>query len=115
MLARDFSSSLTQRFSILSNLVAFMSPPTTAMYTGLAVLTELLYIGLSSHPETVMDGDLIIGGLFPVHEQGVDGRPCGRLSEGRGIHRVEAMLFAIDYINNDSDLLPVLEKNFLSW
>lgn len=78
------------------------------MYSGLALLTELLYIGLSSHSETTTsDEDLIIGGLFPVHEQGIDGRSCGRLMEGRGIHRVGAMLFAIESINQDPDILPV--------
>ncbi|KAJ8383848.1 hypothetical protein AAFF_G00214180 [Aldrovandia affinis] len=45
-------------------------------------------------------------GLFPVHARGNDGKACGELKKEKGIHRLEAMLFALDRINNDHDLLP---------
>ena len=53
-----------------------------------------------------VDGDVIIGGLFPVHEKGLGAQDCGRINEARGIQRLEAMLFALDQINSDPALLP---------
>ncbi|XP_072223718.1 metabotropic glutamate receptor 4-like isoform X2 [Leuresthes tenuis] len=53
-----------------------------------------------------IDGDISLGGLFPVHARGNDGKACGELKKEKGIHRLEAMLFALDRINNDNDLLP---------
>ncbi|XP_010793799.1 metabotropic glutamate receptor 4-like [Notothenia coriiceps] len=53
-----------------------------------------------------IDGHISLGGLFPVHARGHDGKPCGELKKEKGIHRLEAMLFALDRINNDHNLLP---------
>ncbi|KAH0502880.1 Metabotropic glutamate receptor 8 [Microtus ochrogaster] len=52
-----------------------------------------------------VDGDIILGGLFPVHAKGERGVPCGELKKEKGIHRLEAMLYAIDQINKDPELL----------
>jgi Receptor family ligand binding region len=53
-------------------------------------------------------GDIILGGIFPMHEQLSSNRdyPCGAIKEEKGIQRLEAMLFAIDQINKDDKLLP---------
>lgn len=53
-------------------------------------------------------GDIILGGIFPMHEHNPDNPdyPCGNVKEEKGIQRLEAMLFAIDSINNDDTLLP---------
>jgi len=59
-----------------------------------------------SRREIRIEGDLVLGGLFPVHEKGAGMEECGRVNEDRGIQRLEAMLFAIDRINMDSTLLP---------
>uniref|UniRef100_A0A8C6P442 Metabotropic glutamate receptor 3 n=1 Tax=Nothobranchius furzeri TaxID=105023 RepID=A0A8C6P442_NOTFU len=59
-----------------------------------------------SRREIRIEGDLVLGGLFPVHEKGSGMEECGRVNEDRGIQRLEAMLFAIDRINNDNSLLP---------
>ncbi|XP_056455071.1 LOW QUALITY PROTEIN: metabotropic glutamate receptor 3 [Gadus chalcogrammus] len=59
-----------------------------------------------SRREIRMEGDLVLGGLFPVHEKGAGLEECGRVNEDRGIQRLEAMLFAIDRINSDPTLLP---------
>ncbi|XP_067361774.1 metabotropic glutamate receptor 4-like isoform X2 [Channa argus] len=60
-----------------------------------------------SHLNSIrIDGDISLGGLFPVHARGHDGKPCGELKKEKGIHRLEAMLFALDRINNDNNLLP---------
>src|SRR5215475_7447585 len=58
-------------------------------------------------------GDVTLGGLFPVHEYGSPREPCGAISQFRGIQRLEAMLFAIEQINNDKHLLPGIELGAL--
>ena len=55
-------------------------------------------------------GDIIIGGLFPVHKKSSDAlNPCGEISETRGIQRLEAMLFTLDEINQNNQILPGLK------
>ncbi|XP_058797774.1 metabotropic glutamate receptor 7-like isoform X2 [Phymastichus coffea] len=54
-------------------------------------------------------GDVIFGGLFPMHEQVVNPSglpPCGAVKEEKGVQRLEAMLYALDQINADKQLLP---------
>lgn len=59
------------------------------------------------HPHSIkIPGDITLGGLFPIHARGPHGLPCGELKKEKGIHRMEAMLYALDQINNDSELLP---------
>lgn len=53
-----------------------------------------------------LPGDIILGGLFPVHEKGEGALPCGPKVYNRGVQRLEAMLYAIDRVNNDTNLLP---------
>ncbi|XP_065727637.1 metabotropic glutamate receptor 7-like [Phocoena phocoena] len=53
-----------------------------------------------------IEGDVILGGLFPVHAKGPSGVPCGDIKRENGIHRLEAMLYALDQINSDPNLLP---------
>ncbi|WKY15016.1 hypothetical protein Q1695_000493 [Nippostrongylus brasiliensis] len=51
-------------------------------------------------------GDVILGGVFPVHTKSNNpDEPCGEIAETRGVHRVEAMLYAIDQINAQKDFL----------
>lgn len=56
-----------------------------------------------------VEGDVIFGGLFPMHEQGQQGKNCGNIKTEKGIQRLEAMLFAVDLINRDPHLLPGLK------
>lgn len=53
-----------------------------------------------------VEGDVTLGGLFPVHARGVPGEPCGIIKKEDGIHRMEAMMYALDQINADEQLLP---------
>ncbi|NXA63175.1 GRM7 protein, partial [Mohoua ochrocephala] len=53
-----------------------------------------------------LEGGITLGGLFPVHAKGPPGSPCGDIKKENGIHRLEAMLYALDQINSDPDLLP---------
>ncbi|KAM9505601.1 metabotropic glutamate receptor 4-like isoform 1-T1 [Salvelinus alpinus] len=79
------------------------------------LLTCCILVVLGAKPKTPghthlnsirIDGDISLGGLFPVHARGNNGKACGELKKEKGIHRLEAMLFALDRINNDHELLP---------
>ncbi len=61
-----------------------------------------------------MDKDFVFGGLIPVHsdDPGSGGGQCGAVRTERGLERMEAMLFAIDLINNDTELLTGLEIGY---
>ncbi|PWA19994.1 hypothetical protein CCH79_00019929 [Gambusia affinis] len=59
------------------------------------------------HPHSIkLPGDITLGGLFPIHARGPHGVNCGELKKEKGIHRMEAMLYALDQINSDPELLP---------
>ncbi|XP_041113544.1 glutamate receptor, metabotropic 8b [Polyodon spathula] len=71
------------------------------------LLTSMQKTEAQEHAHSIrLEGDIILGGLFPVHSRGDRGVACGDLKKEKGIHRLEAMLYAIDQINKDPDLLP---------
>lgn len=70
---------------------------------GLAGLI-LLCLGLGQTKKAIMEGDVMLGGLFPIHQKGVKTR-CGAINKDRGVQRLEAMLFALERINNDPNIL----------
>ncbi|MEQ2265101.1 Metabotropic glutamate receptor 3 [Xenotaenia resolanae] len=72
------------------------------------VLPSISRLPPSAKREIIMDGDLVIGGLFPVHEKGDGTEDCGKINEERGIQRLEAMLLALDEINSSDHILPGL-------
>ncbi|XP_068983173.1 metabotropic glutamate receptor 2-like isoform X3 [Bombus flavifrons] len=56
-----------------------------------------------------INGDVILGGIFPMHEQvagSIGQSPCGAVKEEKGMQRLEAMLYVLDEINSDDELLP---------
>ena len=55
--------------------------------------------------EVKIEGDIVLGGLFPMHEMGQGGDLCGAIKEEKGIQRLEAMLYAIDRINSNRKIL----------
>ncbi|XP_061903647.1 extracellular calcium-sensing receptor [Entelurus aequoreus] len=67
------------------------------------------------HQRAQMTGDILLGGLFPIHfgvaskDQDLAARPestqCVRFNF-RGFRWLQAMIFAIDEVNNSSTLLP---------
>ena len=81
-----------------------------ASYTG-SVLSQrdegLVYFGTGtngSHDrEDFYNYTVVLGGLYSVYEN--DNNTCGRLRR-RAIQYIEAMVLAVDKINNDEDLLP---------
>ena len=58
------------------------------------------------------ESDILLGGLFPIHTDAAEGSACGSIRLERGIERMEAMLYALDLVNNDSTLLPGLKVGF---
>ena len=54
-----------------------------------------------------MDGDIILGGLFPVHRKSkFTENACGEIDPQPGFQYLAAMLFALQQINNSTSLLP---------
>ncbi|TMS19268.1 Metabotropic glutamate receptor 3 [Larimichthys crocea] len=81
------------------------SPRPRAAYTAPQGLPVVGY-NTDSKREITLDGDLMIGGLFPVHQKGEGAEDCGKINAQRGIQRLEAMLLALDEINKDDRILP---------
>ena len=44
-------------------------------------------------------GDIMLGGLFPIHKRGEGGKACGGIQDEDGIQPLEALLFTLDEIN----------------
>lgn len=72
------------------------------------VLPSISRLPPAAKREIIMDGDLVIGGLFPVHHKGEGMEDCGKINAERGIQRLEAMLLALDEINSSDRILPGL-------
>uniref|UniRef100_A0A0M3HUT6 ANF_receptor domain-containing protein n=1 Tax=Ascaris lumbricoides TaxID=6252 RepID=A0A0M3HUT6_ASCLU len=56
--------------------------------------------------QVLVRGDILLGGLFPVHEAGLNGSECGLLKAAQGVQRLQAMLFALEAVNADNTVLP---------
>lgn len=83
-----------------------------AIGTLTVLLLSLLHLSaaITAQPDALsvtQPGDIMLGGLFPIHEKG-EKSPCGHKVYYRGLQRLEAMMFAIDTINADKNILPGL-------
>ncbi|XP_054164108.1 metabotropic glutamate receptor-like isoform X2 [Oppia nitens] len=73
-------------------------------FTCFLFITFTSFTVIFTHKVTE-SGDILLGGLFPIHQKGSNSSRCGPINKDRGIQRLEAMLFAIDKINADPNLL----------
>ncbi|KAL6260303.1 hypothetical protein P5V15_007835 [Pogonomyrmex californicus] len=82
--------------------------PLLLLTLSLQRLTTLSTVQSRMHSEAVLlPGDIVLGGLFPVHEKGGNATSaCGPNIYHRGVQRLEAMLFAVDQINQEDKILP---------
>ena len=58
------------------------------------------------------DADIVLGGLFPIRSVKSGTIQCGEMRAERSVERMEAMLYALDAINNSTELLPELKVGF---
>ena len=73
-----------------------------------SVLTLVTVVQSQSCPreDSIMrPGDVMIGGLFKIHDSTEDGSTCTNMTDGAAIQRVEAFLYAIERINKQN-LVP---------
>ena len=74
------------------------SPDDPRRYGSLSSSAASTKIYSSASRVARIDGDVFLGGLVPVHAKGNGSAICGELNEQVGIHRVEAMLYAMDQV-----------------
>ncbi len=99
-------------YTLLAILTHFLS--VTSGRAGSMALKESLATFGTNVRQMKIEGQLIFGGLFPLHKKTSNpAKPCGEIFPTRGIHRVEAMLFAMDKINADQTLLPGIQLGAL--
>ncbi|CAD5226266.1 unnamed protein product [Bursaphelenchus xylophilus] len=67
-----------------------------------------VFSGVRCLRQVLVEGDLMLGGLFPIHESGRSAQQCGRIKADQGVQRMVAMLFALEEINTRNDILPDL-------
>ncbi|EPB80727.1 7 transmembrane receptor [Ancylostoma ceylanicum] len=56
--------------------------------------------------QVTVPGEIVLGGLFPIHEAGRNGSQCGKIKADQGVQRMVAMLYALEKVNQDNSLLP---------
>jgi len=68
----------------------------------------------SSQSEAFQAGDLILGGLFPVHSYCPSScqDKCGDLRSRDVVYFTEAMIYAIDQVNKNPNILPGIILGF---
>ncbi|KAI6234680.1 hypothetical protein M3Y99_00787400 [Aphelenchoides fujianensis] len=50
--------------------------------------------------------DIMLGGLFPIHEAGRNATQCGGIKADQGLQRMIAMVYALKLVNDDPLILP---------
>lgn len=91
-------------------------PPIIAIFLFSLFFNPSTPIQQDKRTSAFVNGDFIIGALFPVHHQpSSKKRPvqsleikCGEIRELYGIQRVEVAFQTLDRINKDPNLLPNL-------
>lgn len=107
MTSQHHTSSLCHHHRISGAPGKHMGSLVHVMWIVMMGFTPETWASSETQPHSIkIEGDITLGGLFPVHSRGPAGVPCGDIKKEKGIHRMEAMLYAMDQINSDPDLLP---------
>ncbi|XP_028390818.1 metabotropic glutamate receptor 3-like isoform X2 [Dendronephthya gigantea] len=79
----------------------------TTMVCFWCILFPSLFLSaFAGEDKLTTDGDIILGALFPIHQIGRTEKECGVFNELVGYQYMEAMLYALDKINERNDILP---------
>ncbi|XP_076239392.1 metabotropic glutamate receptor 4 [Calliopsis andreniformis] len=78
-------------------------------------LTEERTIDRKQFTYANVTGDVVLGGLFPIHRKGSGGESCGEIQTEDGIQPLEAMLYTIGRINDDPKILPGIRLGALAF
>uniref|UniRef100_A0A4W6C961 G-protein coupled receptors family 3 profile domain-containing protein n=1 Tax=Lates calcarifer TaxID=8187 RepID=A0A4W6C961_LATCA len=83
---------------------------------GSAALDNCVFLGVEEKNSLYEDGDVVIGGLFPLHYSPESSLPTYKTKPTPNISRalrwIQTMTFAIKEINQRSDLLPQLKLGY---
>uniref|UniRef100_A0AC34Q211 G-protein coupled receptors family 3 profile domain-containing protein n=1 Tax=Panagrolaimus sp. JU765 TaxID=591449 RepID=A0AC34Q211_9BILA len=72
----------------------------------LTIFVGILLSWTAAVRQVYLEGDIMIGGLFPIHEAGRNASQCGRIKADQGVQRMVAMLFTLEAINKNPHVLP---------
>ncbi|XP_017764397.1 PREDICTED: metabotropic glutamate receptor 6-like [Eufriesea mexicana] len=97
-----------------------MSLATTATIAIIAIIasivtSSLFAVSVRSVSYANVTGDLLLGGLFPIHRKGSGGKSCGEIQKEDGIQPLEAMLYTIERINENPTILPGIRLGALAF
>lgn len=98
-----------QEFDIFSVKGQWSSPqpkmnPSDIPVNAYCLFCAWLFVYCISVQAAYLEGDVKFGGLFVIHLENSEGQ-CTDL-DLRGLGRAQAMIFAVEKINNDSYILP---------
>ncbi|XP_046688347.1 metabotropic glutamate receptor 8-like [Homalodisca vitripennis] len=68
-----------------------------------------------ARPYLNVSGEIMLGGLFPVHANGKGVTECGGVQVEDGMLMLEAMLFIVNEINERTDLLPDIKLGVIAY
>ncbi|XP_076640477.1 metabotropic glutamate receptor 6 [Colletes latitarsis] len=86
------------------------------MFVGFLVFGERATSkGSATYGYANVTGDIVLGGLFPIHRRGSDGGSCGEIQLEDGIQPLEAMLYTLGRVNDDRNILPGIRLGVLAF
>lgn len=102
----------TGRTLLLTAAVVSLAWSVASTVGGVAAVAVVPAAGWPIQRMTNFSGDILLGALFPVHERNAT-YECGRIQD-EGVEQLEALLFTLHKINNDSTLLPGISLGVLA-
>ena len=79
-------------------------------FFGMSKKFIYVFLGRSNVTTSFMNGLLFeknrLAGFFPIHKYGGQAQDCGEIQKEDGIQPLEAMLYTLDEINKNDNILP---------